>query len=32
LSLRIENSGLQHDPNVCFHLRDYTSPADLAAA
>src|SRR5450432_1991506 len=32
LSLGIEDGGLQHDPNVCFHLRNYTSPADLTAA
>lgn len=32
LALRIENGSLQHDPNVSFHLRNYTSPPDFAAA
>ena len=32
LALRIENGGLQHHPDVCFHLPNYISPADFAAA
>jgi hypothetical protein len=32
LALRVENRGLQHYPDVCFHLRNYISPAVFAAA
>lgn len=32
LSLRIEDGGLEHDPNMSFHPRNYTSPPDFAAA
>ena len=32
LALRIEYRGLQHHPDVCFHPRNYISPADFAAA
>src|ERR1700722_1363352 len=31
LTLWIENGGLQHYPDVCFHRSDYSSPAESAA-
>src|SRR5579862_1822320 len=31
LALRIEDRGFQHDPDVCFHARNYIRPRDLAA-
>jgi hypothetical protein len=32
LALGIKDSGFEHDPDVCFHQQNYTSPADFAAA
>jgi hypothetical protein len=32
LSLWVKDGGFQHDPDVCLHRLNYTSPLDFAAA